>query len=409
MRTTALVSALVLSLAGTVTAFTPPTPDAQAQAVKGKVKQAVEKTSAWMEAAIDWMSEKGGRLKEGANGWRDSAETKLKAAVDDALSLPAAPTGMRLLAIDDSPSGKPKWIALFDVPVQLPKRMVVLVHGMDEPGNVWDDLSPMLRADGYAVARFDYADDQPCLLSADELGQGLKTLRSRGVERIDLVCHSMGGLIAREVLTRQGLYEGDASADHADGKLPSVGRFIMLGTPNHGSCLARVRFIAEAREHLVRWLDSDGKDPRLLLGFLKDGAGEAGVDLCPDSPFIMELNKRPLPRNVKITNIVGTIAEGQVEMLADVLRSDWVRKVLDDEEIKKLTRGVQLAAGVLGDGVVTADSTMLEGVDDVVHVWATHRTIVKRPLGEDTVKDVLGEPRRIPSGVPVILERLRQP
>lgn len=380
-----------------------PAPDSQAQAVKDSTRKVVDKASAWTQGALDWMARKGGELKTKADGWRGGAEQRLKRAVDDALAAPGPNIGVRVLEAEDAPDGSLRWSPLASHN-RLPARVVVLVHGLDEPGNVWDDLSPLIRGSGHAVVRFDYPDDQAIAPSADALVIALKDLHTRGVERVDLVCHSMGGLVARDVLTRKNAYAGNAEKPAAG--LPRAERLIMLGTPHGGAPLARLRYIGEAREHLVRWFESDGKDPRQLLGFLKDGAGEAGTDLLPESAFLTDLNSRPLPTGIKITNIIGTVANGEAESMKELLLSEWVAKVLPASEIDRLSGYLSAGASTLGDGIVSVNSARLKGVDDEVLVAATHRTIAKRPLGEKMIRESLGEPAKEPSAAHLILDRL---
>ena len=46
---------------------------------------------------------------------------------------------------------------------------LVLIHGLDEPGDIWDDLAPALTAAGYAVWEYRYPNDQGIDRSADWL------------------------------------------------------------------------------------------------------------------------------------------------------------------------------------------------------------------------------------------------
>ena len=103
-------------------------------------------------------------------------------------------------------------------------------------------------------------------------------LRQRGIERIAIVAHSMGGLVSREMLTSP---EMNYQAAEKNGQVPEVVALIMVGTPNHGSQLARFRVFAEWRDHLARLTKGEG----YWLGSILDGAGEAKIDLLPGSLF----------------------------------------------------------------------------------------------------------------------------
>lgn len=377
--------------------------DAQAQAVKEKVNGTIERASAWTAGALDWMGKKGKAAKDASDDWRARAEASLKQAVESALSSPPPETGLRVFRPAGPDGAAQGWLAIGGPeasPAALPASIVLLVHGLDEPGGVWEDLAPALAADGHRVLRFDYANDQACARSAAELAAALVALRALGVERVSIVGHSMGGLVARDTLTRPGMLEALP--------VPRVERLIMVGTPNKGSELARLRFVAEGREHLVRWYESPGKDPRVLLGFLKDGAGEAGADLLPGSSFLTELNARPLPEGVRITNIVGTATREEAEWLGSVLENGWVTKVLSSAEITRGQRALANLADALGDGVVSSDSASLPGVSDEVRVTAQHRFMLRSPPLEKEARAIVGEPQRVPSAIPIILDRLKQ-
>ncbi len=246
-------------------------------------------------------------------------------------------------------------------------RTVVLVHGLEDPGWTWRDLVPRLVDSGEVVVRFRYPGDQPIADSSDLFAGELRRLAESGVRRVDLVAHSMGGLIARDVLTRTAHYAGDGSGG---GRYPAVGRLIMLGTPTHGAPLARL------------W-----------------GGGEATVDLAPGSDFLRRLNERPHSNGTLYTIVAGSVSPLSGQEI-DRLEGAWERFAGDARAgaygsgrawglLKALSRG-------LGDGIVSTDSARLAGVDDVVIVEANHLSMIVNVFSSE----------RVPPAIPIVLDRL---
>ena len=180
----------------------------------------------------------------------------------------------------------------------LDRKSVVLVHGLDDPGNVWQSLAPELVKENFNVWLMRYPNDQPIVESSQLFFEELKGLKQRGIHRISIVAHSMGGLVAREMLTNPEIgYNRSAK----EGLVPQVAALIMVGTPNHGSQLARLRVFTEMRDQLARLTKGQAS---WLAGIL-DGAGEAKIDLLPGSRFLTELNDRSHPQGVDILIIAG--------------------------------------------------------------------------------------------------------
>lgn len=277
------------------------------------------------------------------------------------------------------------------LPAELPHNVVVLVHGLDEPGKLWMNLAPELTHCGYTACEFRYPNDQPVVSSAAFLLDSLTQLRERGVESIIVVAHSMGGLVVREALTNP---DYTFSRYVSDGVFPAVDAFIMVGTPNQGSVLARLRWLAEWRDHWARLIRGKGH----LLGPIADGCGEAGDDLIPGSPFLTALNARPLPEGPVITIIAGIASPFTEE---DIRREMAIWREHCPENIKGNIEDCQkqllaLASGI-GDGAVPAESTRLEGISDYVTVHATHLSMIR---------NVSRLSHRRPPAIPIILDRI---
>jgi pimeloyl-ACP methyl ester carboxylesterase len=282
----------------------------------------------------------------------------------------------------------------------LPHGLVLLIHGLDEPGGIWDQLAPALHEDGHTVLRFDYPNDQAILRSADELGAALDVLEGLGVEEIDLVCHSMGGLVAREVVTRE---------EYTTRGL-RVGTMITLGTPHGGSPWARLRAVAEAREQVQRWAESDDLDPKRLSGFLHDGSGSAGDDLLPGSAFLRALDAKAMPDDLRVICVVART--DQASTLAGTLGSQvarlTLRDLLGEEEAGVVLGEVDRLGRELGDGVVPVSSAAMAGADEVIEVRANHRSMIRSIELGQAIRRINGMPDGPqPPAIEIVLDRLR--
>tara|TARA_E500000318_G_scaffold85651_2_gene81760 strand:- start:17548 stop:18681 length:1134 start_codon:yes stop_codon:yes gene_type:complete len=292
------------------------------------------------------------------------------------------------------------WASL-DPLADIGPRAVVLIHGLDEPGGIWDELAPALAQEGHTVLRFDYANDQAVVRSADAFERALVDLRTRGLSEIDLVCHSMGGLVSREVLSRDG---------YLDRGVP-VGTLITLGTPHKGSPWARMRSVAEAREQVQRWAESDDLDPKRLLGYFNDGEGQAGIDLMPDSAFLAQLNERSIPDGIRVVCVVGRTDTPStlVGTLSNASARSVLRDIVGEKQSKRILSQVEALGAELGDGVVPVSSAVMDGATDVVIVNANHRGMIRTIEIEERVRAEANLPDAIePPAIRVVLDRLRR-
>lgn len=105
-------------------------------------------------------------------------------------------------------------------------HLVLALHGLFRAK---DAMLPMLRAlrhDGFEAETVNYPSTRRTL---DEHAEQLEHLLDRveGIRRVSFVTHSMGGLVARVLLGRQGAWR----------QRLEVGRLVMIGTPNQGAVL----------------------------------------------------------------------------------------------------------------------------------------------------------------------------
>lgn len=111
---------------------------------------------------------------------------------------------------------------------QLTGKVAILIHGIMRSSKSFAQMQRELTDDGYIVIPFDYPSSRVTIPeSARYLKQVVDSLA--GVEQIDFVVHSMGGLIVRAYLKE--------TADHPD---PRITRMVMLGVPNLGAKMANI-------------------------------------------------------------------------------------------------------------------------------------------------------------------------
>lgn len=275
--------------------------------------------------------------------------------------------------------------------VQLPEHVVVLVHGVDDPGFIFNTLRPIVANAGHTVCDFDYANDGPIREASALLAGEMKRLRAAGVKRVSIVAHSMGGLVSREMLTSPALYAGKGRGHE---QYPDVERLIMIGTPNHGSPLAHLLIATEVRDQVCRALSGDG----LLFGAFFDGIGEAKLDLLPKSDFLNELNARPHAEGVAMTLIAGNaspVSESKITDLAGTLKQKFGTDL--NGSVDKLSDSLRSIVQTVGDGAVSVDSVKLDGVTDFHVVDGNHMSMV-RQMNPWT--------RDVPAAIPLVMERL---
>ena len=104
-------------------------------------------------------------------------------------------------------------------------KAVILIHGIIRSSKSFSKLKSACEESGRLVIPFDYPSTQLTIPeNAKFLEQVIHSLH--GVEEIELVVHSMGGLIVRSWLDQQAVVDS------------RVKRMVMLGVPNRGADMA---------------------------------------------------------------------------------------------------------------------------------------------------------------------------
>ncbi|MGL6070698.1 esterase/lipase family protein [Craterilacuibacter sp.] len=130
------------------------------------------------------------------------------------------------------------------------REVILLVHGYGCSRGVWWKLRTELEAAGHVVATISLT---PPLAGIDTLQAQLATriaevCQATGARQLQLVAHSMGGLVSRAYLKR-----------HGTGR---IAQLITLATPHRGSQLAHLGLGQNARQMQPQsaWLMALGED-----------------------------------------------------------------------------------------------------------------------------------------------------
>ncbi len=153
------------------------------------------------------------------------------------------------------------------------ERPVLLVYGFAQTRRVLSVLENRLRRDGYCVwsinqgglfDTFNTAGIEDLAALVEE--KVARIVKRHDLPKIDIVAHSMGGLIARYYVKRLGGHR-------------YVRSLVTLGTPHHGT-------------------------PTAIPGVLALGAFSRAIwQLVPMSPFIRKLKEGPFPPESRLVSI----------------------------------------------------------------------------------------------------------
>lgn len=341
-----------------------------------------------IEAAIAWLE------RRAAEGSDELSRLVRENSPEQLLADAAARMQDRLGIFEYQPGDSGEAWERFDPDVQpIDQPVVILIHGLDEPGDIWDELAPALHQQGHRVLRFNYPNDQDPVRSADAFAAALeKQIADSGIDSVAIVAHSMGGLISRDVLTRH------MESEDWDG--PGVSHLITVGTPNQGSPVASLQPVGEAREVVARLWNARSLEPTEMLSFLVDGSGDAAVALAMGSTYLTDLNARPLPSDTELTIIAALATSEQRDRLDLLAAAAASAEIISEDASSLLLQRIDDITDRVGDGVVPLESTPLAGVEDYHLVSANHRSMLR------TVP--LLSTDEVPPAIPIILKALTE-
>lgn len=159
------------------------------------------------------------------------------------------------------------------------RPLVLLLHGFFQTRNIWEVMEDRLRYDGYGVMSFNLGgllwryNTHPVERSATLVAEKVERLAERyGFDRVHVIGHSKGGLIARRWVQHLG----------GDRRVKSV---VTLGTPHHGTPTAALGVA--------------------LMGFgaVRSSAG----DLMPRSRLVQNLARDTFPPHIPLTSVYSKV------------------------------------------------------------------------------------------------------
>jgi pimeloyl-ACP methyl ester carboxylesterase len=286
----------------------------------------------------------------------------------------------------------------------LPEDVIVLIHGLDEPGDIWNSLAPALAREDFHALRFDYRDDGAISQASSDLIHALEDLKLRGVNKVTLIGHSMGGLVALDALTRP---DGYANAFASGSSLPHVVRLMTIATPFGGSALAPMRAPLEIRDRAADLLRTPLMSWKTALKN-DDGDGEAAIDLTPGSDFLRMLQSRGVPEGVAFTTIIARIGDDMKDSIGGLIDGERIRGALGDARIDAWMRELEAGSDALGDGVVSMESACAVACDDVTVLNATHRGVIRGLSFANVAKEMtLCDQEDAPPAIATVISRLK--
>ncbi|MDA1014801.1 MAG: M48 family metalloprotease [Planctomycetota bacterium] len=167
--------------------------------------------------------------------------------------------------------------ALGRLPVKAGERAIVFVHGMESGLPVFRNFARSLakgsEIKGVRILGFQYPNDMSLSRAGIAMHREIRKICQPNSELI-FICHSAGGLVFR-------YYSQVLGGEFAHA--------VFLGTPHHGSNLTALRDLLELRQLTGGVLKFQYSSR--FENVVRDGNGQIGFDLTPDSLFLRYLDR----------------------------------------------------------------------------------------------------------------------
>jgi len=225
----------------------------------------------------------------------------------------------------------------------LPKEVVIVAHGLGASRQMMNGLANFLEEEGgFYVVNFGYASTN------GEISEHAQSLASvirhlEGVEQVNFVAHSMGNIVVRHCLSDM------AQLPVSEQPEITYDRMVMIAPPNHGADVA-----------------DNFADRKIAQIF----AGDALQELAPEKGWNV-LEKRLATPSFEFGIIAGGRGDGE----------GYLAAIPGDD-----------------DGLLTLETTRLEGASDFVQVKSLHQLMpLNKQVREYTLR-FLQQGHFLPSG-----------
>lgn len=296
----------------------------------------------------------------------------------------------------------------------MPSKVITGKMVLDPVLHIYDNLMASFEKNGYTKNKnlFDlpYEWRNSNVLSAEELKNKISEIRTEtGISKVDIVAHSMGGLLTRQYIENVG-FQND------------IDQFITLGTPNKGSPEAYLKW--EAAEGFEDPLDKIARSLFALeahsLGYdsLKDYIQNRVVsvrELLPDYSYLKKASNGEMkdypdgyPRNeflenlnsqtnlqklskVSFVNIVGKIDDddtiGKFRVVNSTVSGSWEHGMPEDYYDSSTDQGIEYTSG---DETVPLTSANGIAADKKIEIDSVHSDLPTKAQCE-VIKELTGK------------------
>lgn len=183
---------------------------------------------------------------------------------------------------------------------------VVLVHGTISSKAAWQNLVTLLRDDGFVVFAPDYGRHGTGEIrqSAKDVGAYIdQVLTATGAEKVDIVAHSQGGLLARYLVNQMDF---DTKVHH----------LVTLSAPHHGTSV---------NAQLTSLITANGLAAKVAEATVVRMMGVAGMQQVVGSPLLSDMSWSPETRpGVRYTCLVTRVDTTVVPPESGFLEPDAV-------------------------------------------------------------------------------------